>query len=146
VASLAEKPPQIALGPGPKPERRLIRLERRYLIGYRSPVPTPYNLPAETLRLARQRAGLSLRAAAVRAETSHPTLSAYEMGRKIPAVTTYLRILHSYGFATDIELSPRVRDVDGYPRGEELEEVLKLAEQFPARHSKALVYPRFGQP
>jgi transcriptional regulator with XRE-family HTH domain len=99
---------------------------------------------AELLRRARKRTGLSLRAAAERASTSHATLSAYENGRKTPAVSTYLRILRAYGFAADIELSPRVREAAGYPRGEELEAVLELAEQFPARHSKTLTYPRFG--
>ena len=99
---------------------------------------------ADVLGRARKRVGLSLRAAAERAGTSHATLSAYEKGRKAPSVTTYLRILHAYGYAADIELSPRIREQDGYPRGEELEEVLALAEQFPARHAKKLTYPRFG--
>ena len=99
---------------------------------------------ADVLHRARKRAGLSLRAAAERAATSHATLVAYEKGRKSPSVTTYLRILHAYGYAADIELSPRIREQDGYPRGEELEEVLELAAQFPARHAKKLTYPRFG--
>jgi transcriptional regulator with XRE-family HTH domain len=99
---------------------------------------------ANLLRRARERAGLSLRAAAERAGTSHATLAAYEARRKTPAVTTYLRLLHAYGYAADIELSPRVREVNGYLRGEELEAVLELAEQFPARHTKTLTCPRFG--
>jgi len=101
--------------------------------------------PAEVLCEARRRAGLSLRSAAERAATSHATLAAYEKGRKIPAITTYLRILDSYGYAADIELSPRIREMDGYDRGEELEAVLELAEQFPARHTKTLRYPRFAK-
>ena len=96
------------------------------------------------LRRARQAAGLTLRAAAERAGTSHATLAAYESGRKAPGLHTYLRILSAYGYAADVELSVRVREVDGYARGEELEEVLALAEQFPARHAKKLPYPRFG--
>ena len=96
------------------------------------------------LRRAREAAGLSLRSAAERAGTSHATLAAYESGRKTPGLNTYLRILSAYGYAADIELSPRIREVDGYARGEELEEVLALAEQFPARHAKKLPYPRFG--
>ncbi len=98
----------------------------------------------ELLRRARIRSGLSLRAAAARGATSHATLSAYEKGAKTPAITTYLRLLQAYGYAADIELSPRIREMDGYPRGEELEAALELAEQFPARHSKTLTYPRFG--
>ncbi len=105
--------------------------------------PTP-SLARSVLRQARNNAGLSLRAAAQRAATSHPTLAAYEQGRKVPGVTTYLRILHAYGYAADIELSKRIREVDGYPRGEELEAALELAAQFPARHAKKLSYPRFG--
>jgi len=101
---------------------------------------------AAKLRQARERAGLSLRAAAERAGTSHATLVAYEKGRKSPAVTTYLRLLHAYGYGANIELSPRIREVDGYSRGEELAEVLELAERFPARRTRTLTYPRFGAP
>jgi transcriptional regulator with XRE-family HTH domain len=104
-------------------------------------------MPAPNLlRRARTRVGLSLRAAAKRARTSHATLVAYESGRKTPGLTTYLRLLNAYGYAVDIELSPRIRERDGYPRGEELEAVLELAGQFPARHGKKLNYPRFGAP
>ena len=69
---------------------------------------------------------------------------AYEKGRKIPAVTTFLRLLEAYGYAADTQLSPRIRERNGYSRGEELWDVLELAEQFPARHGKRLAYPRFG--
>jgi transcriptional regulator with XRE-family HTH domain len=100
--------------------------------------------PGTTLSRARRRAGLSLRAAAAKAATSHATLAAYENDRKAPAITTFLRILRAYGFAADIDLSPRIREVDGYARGDELAAVLELAEQFPARHRKRLAYPRFG--
>jgi transcriptional regulator with XRE-family HTH domain len=99
---------------------------------------------AELLCKARARAGLTLRAAAEKAGTSHATLVAYEAGRKTPTVATFLRLLRAYGFATDIEITPRVREVNGYPRGEELAAVLELAEQFPARHRKTLGYPPFG--
>lgn len=93
---------------------------------------------AETLREARLAAGLTLRAAAERAGTSHATLVAYEAGRKSPALTTLARILRAYGFAADLELSPRIRERNGLARGKELEEVLRLAEQFPARARKDL--------
>ncbi len=105
---------------------------------------TNYPSATETLRRARKASGLSLRRAAELAGTSHATLAAYENGRKTPGLNTYLRILSAYGYAADIELSPRIREVDGFARGDELEEVLALAEQFPARHSKKLSYPRFG--
>ncbi len=98
-----------------------------------------------TLRLARLKAGLSLRELAARARTSHSALVAYEQGRKAPSVPTFLRILAACGFATDFELSPRIRERDGIDRGRELEAVLELATQFPARHAKTMRYPKFGR-
>jgi transcriptional regulator with XRE-family HTH domain len=100
---------------------------------------------ADTLRAARTRAGLSLRALAMRAGTSHSALVAYERGRKSPSVATFLRIIDACGFATDFELSLRVRERDGLARGRELEDVLNLAAQFPARHAKTMRYPKFGR-
>jgi transcriptional regulator with XRE-family HTH domain len=99
---------------------------------------------ASLLRSARRRAGLSLRAAAAKAGTSHATVAAYEAGRKSPSIVTLLRILEAWGFAADIVLSPRIRERGGLARGKELEQVLALAETFPARVDRALSYPRFG--
>lgn len=99
---------------------------------------------SHTLRAARARAALSLRELARRAGTSHATLSAYEKGQKVPAVTTFLRILEACGFAVEVELWPRVRERDGLDRGEELRQVLELADRFPVRPSGSLRYPRFG--
>lgn len=98
----------------------------------------------ETVRAARRRAGLSLRALAARAGTSHATLSAYEQGHKVPSVDTFTRIVRAAGFDLQIETRPRVGGVDQKDRGEELREVLELAAQFPARHERTLPYPRFG--
>jgi len=102
-----------------------------------------HQIAAKTLRDARISAGLSLRELANRAETSHATLSAYEQGRKVPAVTTFLRILEACGNAVDIVLQQRVREADGIARGEELESVLRLAAQFPAKASRHLQQPIF---
>lgn len=99
---------------------------------------------ARTLRDARAAAGLSLRALARRAGTSHPTLLAYEQGRKVPGTATFVRILEACGLAVDFALSPRIRERDGLDRGEELAQVLLLAEQFPVRASRHLDCPRFG--
>lgn len=93
---------------------------------------------AAVLRRARVAADLSLRELARRARTSHATLHAYEQGFKAPSVPTFLRILEAAGFAVDIEISRRVREADGIERGKELEAVLKLASQFPAKVSKRL--------
>jgi transcriptional regulator with XRE-family HTH domain len=84
-----------------------------------------------------------LRELARRANTSHATLLAYEQGKKAPSVVTFLRILHACGFAVDFRRSRRIRRCDGLERGKELEAALDLAAQFPARHSKNLIFPRF---
>jgi transcriptional regulator with XRE-family HTH domain len=101
---------------------------------------------ARTLRDARKRAGLSLREAARRAGTSHATLHAYESGDKVPSIAVFLRVLDACGFAVDLDLSPRIRWQDGIYRGDELEQVLDLAGEFPARASRYMDYPRFGKP
>ncbi len=100
---------------------------------------------ARTLREARLRAGLSLRELARRAGTSHATVSAYEQGRKTPSAVIFLRILEACDLAVDVETSPRIRARQGLDRGEELAQVLELAEQFPTRHQRAITYPRFGR-
>ena len=88
---------------------------------------------ASTLRYARQRAGVSLRTAAERAGISRSTLSAYERGARTPSLDRLFGILEALGFAVRIELEPRVREKNGVPRGEELVQVIRLAEQFPPR-------------
>ncbi|MFN3257446.1 MAG: helix-turn-helix domain-containing protein [Ilumatobacter sp.] len=95
---------------------------------------------AHLLRSARLDAGLTLRELAARAATSHSTLAAYESGRTVPTVDTLDRVLRAAGYAIDVELTPRSRD----GRGRELEEVLDLAEQFPARHAPTIQFPKFA--
>jgi transcriptional regulator with XRE-family HTH domain len=103
---------------------------------------------ARILRDARHDAGLTIRELARRAGTSHSTVAAYEARRKVPTVETFDRLLRAAGFAVDIRLAPRIDDAGGdrTARGQELIEVLELAEMFPARHSEALTFPRFGAP
>ncbi len=113
----------------------------RYLIRYHLAMQA-----ASVLREARHRAGLSLRALAVRAGTSHSTLAAYEAGRKTPTVDTLDRVLRAAGFELDGELTRSVGGPDAAARGRELVEVLDLAAHFPARHSPTLTFPRFGSP
>lgn len=93
---------------------------------------------------ARRMAGLTLRALAERAGTSHSTLVAYEHGRKVPNVATLDRILRAAGYAADVTLSRRIDDGDRSAHGRELIEVLELAAMFPAQHSPTITYPRFG--
>jgi transcriptional regulator with XRE-family HTH domain len=87
-----------------------------------------------TVRMARNRAGLSLRQLGRLAGTSHSTLSAYESGDKVPTVATLVRIVRAAGFALDLDISPTAVLPDRAARGRELVEVLELAERFPARH------------
>lgn len=91
------------------------------------------------------RSGLSLRALAERANTSHATLAAYEAGRTVPRVDTLDRILRAAGYASDITTSgrPDATDSDREAKGRELIQVLDLAAQFPARHHAELAFPRF---
>ena len=91
---------------------------------------------AVELRAARRRAGLSQSELAARSGTSQATVSAYESGRKTPAVPTLARLLAT----CDASLSV------GRPRleraGRQLAEVLALAEALPYRPSPALRFPR----
>jgi transcriptional regulator with XRE-family HTH domain len=105
--------------------------------------PDPFSTMSSTLRRAREAAGLSLRELARRAGTSHATLRAYEQGQKMPTVATFLRVLDASGFAVDFQLSPRIRERDGLDRGAELEQVLRLADEFPARPARRSGFPRF---
>lgn len=101
---------------------------------------------APVLRGARRRAGLTLRALAESAGTSHATLAAYEAGTKVPRLDTLVRILDAAGLEVRLDLTPRP-DAGGAARrakGDELVEVLRLAEQFPARHAEVLEAPPFG--
>jgi len=92
---------------------------------------------------ARKRSGLSLRELAVRAGTSHATLSAYEHGRVDPTTGVLTRILGAAGQSIESTLLGTPTAVGGLSRGEELVAVLELAEQFPARHAARLEFPVF---
>jgi len=90
---------------------------------------------ASLLRRARRKAGLSQRALAARAETSHTTLASYESATKVPRVDTLDRILRAAGFELEVVLSPRP-DAELSARvakGRELFEALELAAHFPVR-------------
>lgn len=103
----------------------------------------PHNWAGDLLRNAWLKSGLSLRQLARQANTSHATLNAYINGNKSPSTATLERVIAACGYAIDVSLRPRVRFSNGIPRGEELAQVLTLAEQFPARHSKTLNAPIF---
>ncbi len=90
---------------------------------------------------------MTLRELGDRARTSHSTLSAYESGRTTPTVDTLDRVLRAAGFDAEVVLSVRVGAgrSERIARGQELLDVLDLAERFPARHEPALRFPRFGR-
>jgi transcriptional regulator with XRE-family HTH domain len=98
---------------------------------------------ARTLHRARVDAGLSLRALAGRAGTSHATLLAYEAGRAVPRVDTLDRILRAAGYASDVKVErrPDATDRQRVAKGTELLQALELAAMFPARHSPRLRFP-----
>lgn len=100
------------------------------------------------LHRARLDAGLSLRALAERAGTSHATLAAYEAGRVVPRVDTLDRILRAAGFVTDINLGlrPDATDAQRTAKGHELMAALEVAAMFPARHAPGLQAPPFPGP
>ena len=102
--------------------------------------------PAAILRRARADSGLSLRALAERAGTSHSAVADYEAGRKVPSIPTLERLLRAAGFRLSVYVERTVGGADPAARGRELADVLTLAEQFPARHSRKLDYPVFGRP
>ena len=91
------------------------------------------HVSADTLRYARERAGLSLAAAAKRAGISRSALAAYERGTRTPSLERLFRTLEALSFAVRIELEPRIRERNGVARGDELVEVIRLAERFPPR-------------
>lgn len=97
------------------------------------------------IREARARSGLTLRDLAERAGTSHSTVSAYEKGRMSPTVATLNRIVRAAGFALDGALERRIYG-ESDDRGAELEAVLTLAAEFPARHRTDAPVPVFGRP
>ncbi len=95
------------------------------------------------IRTVRERAGLSMRELARRAGTSHATLSAYEHGTKSPTAATLQRIVRAAGAQPVIAITTRAAPASR--RGDELEAVLRLAGQFPARHRRRLDLPVFGR-
>ncbi len=104
-----------------------------------------HNTAAQLIEAARHQSGLSLREIARRAGTSHATLIAYLKGTKSPSTGTVTRIVDACDLSIDFKLRPRIRSRRGLPRGEELAQVLHLAEQFPARSPRRANYPKFPQ-
>lgn len=97
------------------------------------------------LRAARQRANCSLRTLAQLAGTSHSALAAYESGAKVPRADTMVRILQAAGHCIAVTPAEGHDFPAQLASGRQLEQVLLLAAQFPARHERELIAPRFGR-
>src|SRR3954462_12738962 len=98
----------------------------------------------ETLRRARDEAGLSQSALAARARTSQATISAYESGRKQPSVETLSRLLAATGRRLTAERTlPREPSPQEHERAAHvLVDVLELAAALPSRRPGPLRFPR----
>ena len=100
----------------------------------------------ETLRRAREAAGLSQSTLAARARTSQATISAYESGRKRPSVETLSRLFAATGLRLTAERTlPREPSPQEHAHTERvLLEVLALAAALPSRKRGRLRYPRLA--
>ena len=100
----------------------------------------------ETLRRAREDAGLSQSELAARARTSQATVSAYENGRKRPSVDTLSRLLAATGRRLTAERRlPREPTPGEHARtARVLVDVLSLAQALPSRRAGPLRYPRLA--
>ena len=102
--------------------------------------------PAHEIQVARRRAGLTQRELAALAGTSQEALSAYEAGRRQPAVETLTRLLAAVGSRLVVErgapdvVPPSASQAAAAART--LSDVLALAEALPVRHERELRYPR----
>jgi transcriptional regulator with XRE-family HTH domain len=84
---------------------------------------------ARVLRTVRQQAGLSLRALAAAAGTSHATVAAYEAGRVTPRVDTLARLLAACGTGLQVTgARPPDRHPNRAPPDREFAQALTLVE------------------
>ena len=94
---------------------------------------------ATILRRAREQAGLTQRELAKRAGTSQAAIAAVERGHKQPTVATLTRWLTATGAGLTLETAEAVRL---RRRGEDLVQVLRLAQALPFRRKTDLRFPR----
>lgn len=99
---------------------------------------------AREIRIARRRANLSQAELAARCGTSQATVSAYESGRKTPAIPTLARLLAAADARLTVEPTPPrlPRRAELEAAGRDLAAVLELAQALPWRRPGALAYPR----
>lgn len=102
-------------------------------------------IAAAVLAAARERAGLTQRQLAARAETSAAAICEYESGKRVPRVDTLERILAAAGARLDLalrwEAPPRI-DVEA--NGRVLADLLDLVDHLPHRRDGDLAFPPFA--
>ena len=102
--------------------------------------------PAELLREARRRKGLSQAELATLAGTSQPVISAYENGRRDPTFRTLRRLVAAAGGRLELRLGDEPPDIppptSPEEHGERLVDVLLLADASGQRRRDPLVFPR----
>ena len=102
--------------------------------------------PAELLRTARQRRGLSQAELAVRAGTSQPVISAYERGRRNPTTGTLRRPIAAAGESLELRLASKPPEIpppsSPEEHGDRLADVLLLADAVGHGRRGPLDFPR----
>ena len=91
----------------------------------------------DLVRRVRRMSGLTQNDLADRAETSRPTLSAYEQGRKSPSLSTFIRIASAAG--VELQLIPKIRFTQQFDRRGRPLTVPTALWRLPVRASMALV-------
>lgn len=129
-------------GPDPGPAAVIVLQRRLWTSGIRSDT-IGHVEAAAVCRAARLCAGLTLRALAERAGTSHSTLAAYEQGRVVPRTDTLVRICDAAGVRLDAGLMPIGSPSERAERGRQLMDVLALADAFPLQRTGPLDAPVF---
>jgi len=94
---------------------------------------------AELIREIRLKSGLTQAELARRSGIQSSTLSAYEHGRRQPAVAALARIAQAAGL--HVEVGPASEEIALARAGKILAQVLDLAEQIPYRTRRELAYP-----
>ena len=100
---------------------------------------------AAVLAAARERAALTQRELAARADTSAAAICEYESGRRVPRVDTLERILAAAGARLDLEVHwSKPPAIDVAHNGRVLADLLDLVDHLPHRRDGDLSFPPFA--
>ena len=101
---------------------------------------------SELLRRARSASGLNQRDYAARVGVRQPVISAYENGRREPALSTLDRLVRGSGLRIRVDLVPPTTDLppaaDAAEHAERLLDVLSLVDAIPRYRTGELTMPR----